>query len=301
MSSVYGLGCSGAFKFPSDFARKAALLRRVLTAGFIVSWLVHAAGAAHGGAPSRVVSMNLCTDQLAMLMAADGQLHSVSYLASDPSSAVMADVATSYAVNHGLAEEIFIMKPDLVLAGTFTSRATVAMLDRLGFRVEVFPPAYTFSEIREQIRRMGALLGRETRAEELVDEFDRRLAAAVPPAHVKRPLAALYYANGYTSGAGTLAAAVVEAAGFENLGTRLGLSGTVRVPLETLVMAAPDLVIGDLANAEDSARAFDPFRHPALRLVLAGRGLTSVPDKYWVCGAPFTAEAVAQLARWKRP
>ncbi len=35
-------------------------------------------------APRRVVSMNLCTDQLAILDARPGQLHSVSYLAKRP-------------------------------------------------------------------------------------------------------------------------------------------------------------------------------------------------------------------------
>jgi iron complex transport system substrate-binding protein len=44
------------------------------------------AGAAAADAPARVVSVNLCTDQLAMLIAAPGQLQSVSWLAADPSS-----------------------------------------------------------------------------------------------------------------------------------------------------------------------------------------------------------------------
>jgi iron complex transport system substrate-binding protein len=41
-------------------------------------------------APRRVVSINLCTDQLAMMLAAPGQLVSVSDLAADPHSSAMA-------------------------------------------------------------------------------------------------------------------------------------------------------------------------------------------------------------------
>lgn len=237
-----------------------------------------------------------------MLMAADGQLHSVSYLASDPGGSVMPDEAKRYAVNHGLAEEIFVMKPDLVLAGTFTSRATVALLQRLGFRVEVFPPSYSFAEIRDQITRLGVILGRERRAAELVAELDLRLAEAAPQQREsRRKLAALYYANNYTSGDNTLAAEVVEAAGLQNLGTKLGYVGTVRVPLETLVMAAPELIIGEPENTQNPAYAFDAFRHPALRAVAKGRELAHVPDKYWVCGAPFTAQAVHILSRRPQP
>lgn len=270
-------------------------------------WLIAAALAltarAHADeAPRRVVSMNLCTDQLAMLTAAPGQLYSVSDLSRDERSSVMAKDAERFVENHGLAEEIFTMQPDLVLAGTFTSRASVAMLKRLGFRVEQFPPAYSFDEIRDQLRRMGRLLARESRAEDLVAELDQRLAAANRSADRKRkPLVALHYERSYTSGAGTLASEIVTHAGAENLGERLGLSGTVRMPLETLVLAAPDLVVGTSRSVSGPALAYETFEHPALRAVIHGRKMMFIPDKYWVCGAPFTAEAVRILAEAAEP
>ena len=61
------------------------MLRRAL-----LCLLLAAAPAAAQEAPARVVSMNLCTDQLAMLLAAPGQLLSVSKLARDPMSSAMA-------------------------------------------------------------------------------------------------------------------------------------------------------------------------------------------------------------------
>lgn len=269
--------------------------------GCLAAWIgltTSALSTPASGVPQRVVSMNLCTDQLAMLIADAGQLHSVSYLAIDPESSVLVEEARHFAINHGRAEEIFMMHPDLVLSGTFTSRATVAMLKRLGFRVEEFPPSYSFPGIREQIRRMGSLLGRETRAEELVQELDTRLAQ-VPNSEQKswRPLAALHYANNYTSGSGTLASAVVERSGLENLGTKLGLVGTIRLPLEVLVASAPDLIIGGVRPSKAPALAYQTFEHPALRAVLKGGELTSVPDRYWICGAPFTAQAVGLLSQ----
>lgn len=248
-------------------------------------------------APRRVVSMNLCTDQLAMLMAAPGQLISVSELALDTRSSVMAEEAKRFPVNHGLAEEIFAMQPDLVLAGTYTSRASVAMLKRLGFRVEEFAPADTFDEVRAHMQRLGKLLGRNARADELTAELDRRLAAIPQPATgERRPLIALHYEQSYTAGTQTLASEIVTRAGGENLGSRLGLAGTVRMPLEILVLAAPDLVVGTSRASPVPALAEETFEHPALRAVIGGRAMLFVPDKYWVCGAPFTAEAVRILA-----
>lgn len=50
--------------------------------------------------PKRVVSINVCTDQLAILLAREGQLQSVSYLSQDPELSVMAAKARQLPANH---------------------------------------------------------------------------------------------------------------------------------------------------------------------------------------------------------
>src|SRR5690606_34102306 len=125
--------------------------------------------------PARVVSMNVCTDQMAMLLAAPGQLVSISHIAADPGSSALAAEAGRYRLNHGLAEEIFLMRPDLVLAGTFSTTATASMLQRLGVRVERFSPDTSFDAVRQNIRRMGTLLDQDARAEEMVAALDEGL------------------------------------------------------------------------------------------------------------------------------
>lgn len=245
-------------------------------------------------APRRVVSMNACTDQMAMLIAGEGQLHSVSYLASDPGTSVLAAQAGRYAVNHGLAEEVFLMQPDLVIAGTYSTRATVALLRRLGIRVEEFEPENSFDDIRTNLTRMGTILGRQEKAEELVAELDRRLAALSAQ---KRPdiLVATYYANSYTSGAGTLVDAIVTASGLTNIAAAMGLSGTARLPLELLVLARPDLLVDGESRYSAPALAQENFVHPAYRALAAETTSVVVPASYTLCGAPFTAEAARLL------
>src|SRR5690606_26804811 len=111
--------------------------------------------------PSRVVSMNLCTDQLAMMLAAPGQLVSVSHLARDPLSSSMVEEAAAYPENRGQAEQIFLMKPDLVLAGTYTSLASVNLLRGLGVPVVQVAPVNSLDGVSEQIILIGQALGRE--------------------------------------------------------------------------------------------------------------------------------------------
>lgn len=272
-------------------------MRRMFGALAVVAALLGAAvSAAAADPPKRVVSMNLCTDQLALLLAAPGQLVSVSYLARDPGASALAREAASVPVNHGLAEEIFLLEPDLILAGVYTTRATVSMLRRLGFRVEEFAPENDFDDIRANIARMGALLGREPGARALAAELDLALAAAAArPASHPRPLAAPVYANAFTTGRGTLMSKVIEAAGYDNLGSRLGFEGTARLPLEVLVLSRPDLLIGGDRRWEAPAMAQEVLAHPALRRIAAETASAEVASRYTVCGAPFTAGAVAIL------
>ncbi|MHA6687448.1 ABC transporter substrate-binding protein [Mesorhizobium sp. A556] len=255
--------------------------------------LVSAAVAAEPG-PQRVVSINLCTDQLAMLMAGPGQLRSVSFLAIEKGTSMMVDEAAHYRLNHGQAEEIFLMRPDLVLAGTYTAKATVGLLEELGFRVEQFEPASSFEDVRESLIRMGALLGREQRAAELVAELDKGLADLAAQ-KVPATNAAFYYANSYTSGSGTLADAIVKAAGLTNMGETLGFKGMTRMPLELLIFANPDIIIEGDSQYSAPVLAKENFVHPAFT-ALSGR-VVPIPDKYTICGAPFTLEASRMLQR----
>jgi iron complex transport system substrate-binding protein len=247
-------------------------------------------------APGRVVSLNVCTDQLGMLIAGEGQLHSVSVLAHDPNSSTMTRQARGYAVNHALAEEIFLMEPDLVLAGTFTARATVGLLRRLGITVEEFAPARSFEDVRANILRVGALLGREERADELVAELDAGLAALAAAPHSGRSIA-LYDANSYTTGKGTLANEIFRAAGLVNVAEGLGITGSGRVPLELLIVARPDIVASSFRDYGAPALAQENFVHPAFVALEASSQTVAVPVPNMICGAPFTLEAAFVLQR----
>ncbi|MEM8596726.1 MAG: ABC transporter substrate-binding protein, partial [Pseudomonadota bacterium] len=200
----------------------------------------------------------------------------------------------SYPQNRGLAEEIFLLEPDLVIAGTYTTRATVGLLKRLGIPVVAFAPANGLEDIRDRITQMGAVLGREAEAARVLTRYDADLEAL----HVRegpRPEAATYYANSYTSGAGTLASGVIEAAGLDNLAAALGIEGGGRLALETLVTEGPDLVITG-RRFETPALAQEILEHPALAALQAEAGTAPIADRDWICGTPHVLAAIRRLA-----
>ncbi len=245
-------------------------------------------------APQRVVSMNLCTDQLAMLIAGDGQLLSVSQLASDPRSSSMVKQAGDYITNQGRAEEIYLMQPDLVLTSPYSARATVRMLERLGIKVVAFDITNSLAEIPEQMMQMGEVLGQQERAAKLVEEFQAGLDAFQTDL-ATRPKAALYQANGYTSGDRSLAGEIVTLAGFENAAVAAGYAGGGIMPLEVLAMAQPDAVIQSLPY-DGGSRAEEIMNHPAVAAFRDDGQAAGLTNHDWVCGTPFVLQAIAEMA-----
>ncbi|MDJ1006888.1 MAG: ABC transporter substrate-binding protein [Paracoccaceae bacterium] len=239
--------------------------------------------------PARVVSMNVCTDQLAMLIAAPGQLVSVSHLARDLGLSAMAEAAEGYPVNHGRAEEIYLLEPDLVLASTFSNRATVAMLRRVGIEVAEFPPATALADIPDRLRKMGEVLDRGGAATDRVSAFEAALDAN---RSAGRGRAALYGPGGYYRGGETLAGDIVAAAGFGTISDSVGRDYGGFLPLELLVMAEPDLIVTPGAP-ETPSRSHAVLDHPAL----AGRGTArALTNRDWVCGTPAVLDAIDRLA-----
>ena len=258
----------------------------------------YAAGETSPAAPSRVVSINLCTDQLAMQLTDPSQLISITHVASDPNTSSMVEEARQYPVNHGLAEEVYSLQPDLILASKWTSPATIGMLKTLDVPIVQFIPANTLEEVRSNILQMGDVLGRQQQAQQLVALYDQRLVALQQTIKVK-PEAVLYYPNGYALGDKTLSGQVLKAAGFKNTAVEAGMEWGGNIPLEVLIMAQPDAIITSLLYPGGS-RSEEVFLHPAIRSINAKVATNLVSDADWFCGTTHVLRALDKLNQFRQ-
>lgn len=240
----------------------------------------------------RVMSMNVCTDQLVLLLADPEQIVSLSNLSADPTLSFLHEEASAYPKNGGRAEEVFLSRPEVVVTGTFSLHNTTSLLRRLDFDVEEFAYDHTVDTIPGEIRRMGAIIGQGERAEDVAGAYEGELESLRGRQCPARPTAIAYEQNGVVLGAGTLADSAMEAAGLTNLASELGYSP---LPLEQLVSHRPDIVI--LSRPVEGAPALaDQFvGHPALKALTGTTVGALVPQGAWACGAPFVIEAVRAL------
>jgi iron complex transport system substrate-binding protein len=252
---------------------------RIATAILIIFTLV-APGASR--AAERVVSLNLCTDQMLLLLAPEKAL-ALSLLARDPMLSYAAEAAKHFPAVRPSAEAVLRLHPDLVLAGEFGAQTTLALLDESGLRVVRADLPQSFDGIRIETRRLAAVLGVSERGEALLAAMNARLASLPRPERSLRAL--IWEPRGYTAGPGTLGDAVLRAAGLANASTgrRIGLEALVRDPPDLLVVPTP---------AAWPSLATDLLDHPATKDIPR----RYLPPALTICAGPFTAEAAALLA-----
>lgn len=250
--------------------------------------------------PQRVMSLNLCTDQLALALAAPSQLASVSFLAREPVMSPEHEKAKALPINHGRAEEVFLASPDLVVTGTFSLHNTTQLLKKLGFRVEEFGFNQQLEAIPADIRRMGELLERQEEAERLAAAFEDELSSARQRVCGPAPTMLIYDQNGVSPGAGTLAHSVMEAAGFRNLAAEQGLNGVGPFPLEAVIEARPDVIVTSSATGNAPTLGEMVPRHPALKTLPDTLIGDFIPDGTLSCASPATILALRALVELRR-
>jgi iron complex transport system substrate-binding protein len=249
-------------------------------------------------APERVVSINLCSDILALELAAPGQLRSVFRVAADAEDTPNADKARGLHLNDASAEEVLAEHPDLVLAHEYTSPFVLALLARAHVPVVQVKDAATFDEIADNVRLVASALGAEQRGEAWIARFRSTLNAAKRDLNPDAPRALIYQDLGGAAAANTILGSLLEHAGFENVVKARASGDFVNLSIEDVIEARPDFVaIGSYRVGQPSlARA--QLSHPALRTYIQNfAASTLLPAKLWNCSTPFVAELALQLAR----
>lgn len=251
-----------------------------------------AAAAALPAHPLRVMSLNQCADQIVLALLPPERIASVTWLSRDPLTSRMAAEAARVADNFGQGEEVLAQDPDLIVTGTYTTGALKGLLRRLGYPILEVETPETFPAIRAVTRQIAAALDERARAESLLAAMDAALAAvAASPSHLR---VAAWDGGGYAPGADTLYHAILTAAGAINVAAEAGVSSYAEFDAEALLESAPAALVQGVSDADRPGRRRDVARHPLARHFYEARTVT-LPQSYYVCGTPYSAEAVTLL------
>ncbi len=271
---------------------RALLAAATLLAGAGALW-----AAAPGAAPSaptqpgRIVSINLCSDQLVLALADRGQIAGLTINAADPQMSGEAAQARGLPLLSNSAEQILAIDPDLIVGMPASRSAPLAALPGTSYPLLDLDTANSLDQIYVSIHQTAAAVGHPERGEALVGRIQRQLAGLGKPGRGR--VAAYYQRRGYMTGTGTLIDEMMSRVGLVNLANILGKPPLSQLSLEEMVAAKPDFLIVESATDVVTDQGSEMLHHPALRDIPR----ISVSEAWTVCGGPAYADAVRSIAR----
>lgn len=275
------------------------LLPSLMVAAAALAGLHAAAPEPQGGRPRRIVSLNMCTDQLVLALADRDQIAGLTRNAPNPQMSAEWRKTRGLTIMTGSAEEILALDPDLVVGMPARRSPALAVLKAQHYRAVDVHSAESFADILVSIREVAAAVGHPERGEAIIARMERDLAALPRLRH--GGVAAYYQRRGYLTGTGTLVDDLMQRVGLTNLAARLGKPVISQVSLEEMAAARPDWLIVESATDRVEDQGTEMLHHPALD----GIKRISIPQAWTVCGGPayvLAARAiVAQVTAQQRP
>ena len=247
-------------------------------------------------AAPRIISMNICTDQLLLAIADPAQIMGLSRFSRDARFGSVGDAARKFPILSGGAEDILMLKPDVVAASDFDKRSTREILKANGQNLVEFPIPRTLADVREQIRQMGDLAGHPERAAGEIARLDAAISGAKQAAAGKHFRMLPLSRRGWVPGRDSFVGAILAEAGLVSAAGELGISFGGFVSMEEIIRVRPDfLVVSDAgARAEDDGRAF--LLHPALERFYPRAKRIVIPERLTECGGVMLADALNALS-----
>lgn len=238
-------------------------------------------------APRRVVSLNLCTDELLLLLAEPRQVASVTHLAHRPEETVLARTARRSPANDGSLLGVLRFKPDLILTMGGGARDRQAIAARLGIPVVDLPYPQQLGDMQRNVALVARALGRPTAGAAINGQIDRLKRSA--PNQAADTL--------WLGGGGRTVAATGLAADWMGLaGLRQRPVHGDRVSLEQLLARPPGVLLrSDYRQGQYSGEQ-RWLRHPLARRVRAGR-IVATDGRSWTCMGPTLIPEIVRLRR----
>jgi len=249
---------------------------------------------ASAAALPRIVSMNVCTDQVLIKLADPAQIIGLSRFSRD---AWVTDDTRRFPILSGGAEEVLVLRPDVVVASLFDKRSTRELLKANGLHLAEFAVPQNLAEARTQIREMGEISGHPDRAASEISRLDAALARARQAVAEKHYRVLPLTRRGWVAGSDSFLGALLTETGLFSAAGELGFDSGGYASLEAIVDLKPDFILVSQAgdHAGDDGQAF--LLHPALQRFYPPARRIVIPERLTECGGVMLAEALDVLVK----
>ena len=238
----------------------------------------------------KVASLNLCTDELLLTLAAPGQIVSVTHLAHKPQETSLWRQARRYPRNDGSLLSVVGRKPDLVvtMGGGARDRARIAR--RLGIRMLDLPYPQGLANVERAIATVSQALGRPDAGRQWVARID-----ALKRTEPRRRPDTIWLGGGGRS----VAEAGLTADWMRLAGLRQRPLVGDRVSLEQLLVRPPKVLLRSDYRSGQYSGEQRWLMHPLAKGTRKSRNIPT-DGRAWTCMGPLMVNEVLRLRRQVR-
>jgi len=254
-------------------------------------------------APNRggggIVSTNPCADAMLVELVPPARIAAISHYSQDPmATSIPLDVARRFRTTRGTAEEVIAMRPDLVVASSFTAPSTREAYARAGLKTLYLDSPVTIEASKAQVTQLAAILGAGPAGTTMNARIDRAVAAASASGPAVPALA--WIGGNLVSGGGTLLDEMLVRAGFSDHAAHYGLRFTGYLPIEQVVIDPPRVMLVPDETGRDADSRAAQVRARALAHVRIPVTQARFPRSLVNCGGPVIERAMTRLAEIRR-
>ncbi len=238
----------------------------------------------------KVASLNLCTDELLLALAAPEQIVSVTHLAQKPQETTLWRQARRYPLNDGSLLSVVGRKPDLVVTMGGGARDRARIAQRLGIRIVDLPYPQGLADVERAIAAVAKAIGRADAGRHWLSRID-----ALKQTQPRQLPDTIWLGGGGRSVQSTgLAADWMQLAGFR----QRPLKGD-RVSLEQLLIQPPAILLRSDYRSGQYSGEQRWLRHPLAKGTRRSRTIPT-DGRAWTCMGPPMVDEVLRLRRQVR-
>lgn len=247
-----------------------------------------------------IVSTNPCADAMLVELVPAERIAAISHYSRDPTAtSIPLDIAARFRTTTGTAEEVVMMRPDLVIGSAFTPAATRSAYARAGLRTIYLDSPATIEASKVQIGELAEAIGVPEAGRAMNARIDRAVAAGTWQGTERIP-GLIWIAGSLVSGGGNLLDEMMVRAGFTNQAAHYGLQHTGYLPTETVAADPPRVMLvpnepGRAASSRAAELRSRVLSHMGARVTEAQLS----PDLV-NCGGPVIGRAMTRLAEIRR-
>ena len=235
----------------------------------------------------RVASLNMCTDELVMLLAPEPQITSVTHLSQDLRESPLWRVARRFSANDGSMLSAAGERPTLIVTMGGIARDRERLAHAIGAEILILPFPQSLDDIEASVRQLAAALQRKRQGERIVAAMQ-----AVRRTEPERAITGFMLSGGgFTQSSGSLGSQWMALAGIE-----VPPGTGPRIAAERLAYDPPEMILRSIYRPGQTAlrNSWPGFRmiggKPDIRQVVTD-------GRLWTCAGPLLVAEIVRLRR----